>query len=250
MGSDPDNALAATPADPTTVFTALAEIVYQGAEVSDVYAGICVAATLMVPGCDHASVLVRRKDEYVTVAATDAVARRVDELERETGDGPCLDAIEEEGAQIEPDLCAARDWPELAARVVAETPVRGAMGFRLLVEGRKVGALNLFSDTANGFDTRSTERAIVLAAFATVAVNSAAQGDDIAMLRQGLLSNREIGKAIGMMMLLHDIPHEQAFEMLRHTSQDLNIKVADVARAVVEQRGQLPPQRPERGQSR
>ncbi|HZQ30622.1 MAG TPA: ANTAR domain-containing protein [Mycobacterium sp.] len=241
MGSDSNDPLAVAPADPATVFTAFAEIIYQGAQTSDVYAAICVAATLLVPGCDHASVLVRHKGEYITVAASDAIARRVDALERETGDGPCLDAIEEEGAQAEPDLRAAQNWPTLAARVLAETPVRGAMGFRLLVDDRKVGALNLFSDTPNRFDHASIERAIVLAAFATVAINSAAKGEDVAMLRQGLLSNREIGKAVGMMMLLHDVSHDEAFEMLRHTSQDLNIKLADVARVVIERRGQLPP---------
>ena len=54
----------------------------------------------------------------------------------------------------------------MAARVVAETPVRGAMSIRLPVDRAKVGALNLFSDTANAFDNTSVERAIVLAAFA------------------------------------------------------------------------------------
>ena len=31
------------------------------------YAAICVAATLIVPGCDHASLLVTHNDRYVTV---------------------------------------------------------------------------------------------------------------------------------------------------------------------------------------
>ncbi len=246
MDDNPSNAPADIPADPATVFTALAEILYQGADTTEVCAAICVAATLTVPGCDHASVLMRRNDDYVTVAATDQIARQVDALERTTGDGPCLDAIEDELPQVEPDLTTSTSWPRLAPRVTAETPVRGAMGFRILVDRRKVAALNLFSDSPNRFDTVSAERAVVLAAFASVALNAAASGETIDNLRQGLQSNREIGRAIGMLMLLNDISEEEAFDRLRRVSQEMNIKVAEVARAVVEERGQLPSAKPKR----
>src|SRR5271168_4537306 len=69
-------------AEPATVFAALAEIIYQGSESSQVYAAICVAATLTVTGCDHASLLVRRDNRYVTVGASDRIAQRIDDLER------------------------------------------------------------------------------------------------------------------------------------------------------------------------
>ena len=242
----PNNAPSGTPADPAMLFTALADALYQGADTTEVCAAICMAATRLVPGCDHASVLMRRNDDFVTVAASDQIARHVDFLERATGEGPCLDAIEDEAAQVEPDLANSRSWPQLAARVVLETPVRGAMGFRILVNNRKVGALNLFSDTPDRFDTAATERAIVLAAFASVALNAAISDENVETLRRGLQSNREIGKAVGMLMLLNDVTHDEAFTMLRRVSQEMNIKVAEVARAVVKERGQLPSVKPKR----
>ena len=225
---------------PSTVFTGLAEIIYQGSEPAEVYAAICIAAILIVPGCDHASLLVRRNDHYVTVGASDHVAQRIDDLERSAGDGPCVDAIEDETPQIGTDLTTPNDWPKLAARLLAETPVRGAMGFRILVDRRKTGALNLYSDAPNAFDTEAAGRAIVLASFASVAINAIVSGEDAATLRRGLVNSREIGKAVGMLMLLHGIAEEEAFDMLRRNSQELNIKLADVARAVVERRGRLP----------
>ena len=240
MVESPNNAPSGTPVDPARVFTALADFLYQGADTAEVCAAICVAATLLVPGCDHASVLMRRNDDFVTVAASDRIARHVDSLERATGEGPCLDAIEDEAAQVEPDLANSRSWPQLAARVVSETPVRGAMGFRILVNNRKVGALNLFSDIPDRFDTTATERAIVFAAFTSMALSAATSGQDVETLRHGLHSNREIGKAVGMLMLLKDVTHEEAFDMLRRVSQEMNIKVAEVARVVVKERGQLP----------
>lgn len=227
-------------ADPATVFAALAEIIYQGSDVNQMYAAICVAATLTVRGCDHASLLVRENDKYVTVGASDRLAQTVDELERRAGDGPCIDAIEEETPQIDPDLTTPSLWPKLASLLVAETPVRGAMGFRLLVDKRKGAALNLFSDTPNMFDAESAGRAAVLAAFASVAINAVGKGEDAASLRRGLLSNREIGKAVGMLMMLHDMGEDDAFDLLRRHSQALNIKLADVAREVIDQRGRLP----------
>ena len=227
-------------ADPATVFAALAEIIYQGSDASEMYAAICIAATLIVRGCDHASLLVRDNDRYVTVGASDKLAQRVDELERRAGDGPCIDAIEEETPQIDTDLTTPSLWPKLASVLLEETPVRGAMGFRLLVDKRKGAALNLFSDTPNLFDQEGAGQAAVLASFASVAINAAAKGEDATSLRRGLLSNREIGKAVGMLMLLHDKTEDQAFDLLRRHSQDLNIKLADVAREVIERRGHLP----------
>jgi transcriptional regulator with GAF, ATPase, and Fis domain len=226
--------------DPATVFAALAEIIYQGSDAKEMYAAICVAATLAILGCDHASLLVRDNDRYVTVGASDRLAQHIDDLERRAGDGPCIDAIEEETPQIDPDLTTPSHWPKFASVLVAETPVRGAMGFRLRVDKRKGAALNLFSDTPNLFDAESAGRAAVLASFASVAINAIAKGEDAASLRRGLLSNREIGKAVGMLMLLHDVTENEAFDLLRRHSQALNIKLADVARAIIENRGRLP----------
>jgi hypothetical protein len=227
-------------ADPATVFAALAEIIYQGSNANEMYAAICVAATLAIRGCDHASLLVRNNDRYITVGASDRLAQQIDELERRAGDGPCIDAIEEETPQIDTDLTTPSLWPKLASVLVAETPVRGAMGFRLLIDKRKGAALNLFSDTPNLFDAESAGRAAVLASFASVAINAVAKGEDAASLRRGLLSNREIGKAVGMLMMLHELDEDEAFELLRRHSQALNIKLAEVARAVIENRGRLP----------
>src|SRR5262249_49664613 len=153
--------------------------------------------------------------------------------------------IEEETPQIETDLTTPSEWPKFAAGLLAETPVRGAMGFRLMVDKHKGAALNLFSDTPNLFNAESAGRAAVLASFARVAVNAIAKGEDAASLRRGLLSNREIGKAVGMLMMLHNFTEQEAFDLLRRHSQSLNIKLADVARQIIERRGRLPSGEPD-----
>ncbi len=222
--------------DPASVFTSLADIVAQGSTSKEMYAAICVAATLMIPGCDHASLMVSRDGACSTAAVSDSIAHKIDKLELALGCGPCLDAIEEQTTQMASDLTTAGRWPALAARVVAETPVRGAMSIQMPVDRAKAGALNLFSDTANAFDQTSVEQAIVLAAFATVATHAAAHGEDVAALRRGLLTNRAIGKAIGMLMVLDDVSDDDAFEILRRTSQDSNVKIAAIADEFIRRR--------------
>ncbi len=116
------------------------------------------------------------------------------------------------------------------------------MSIGLPVDRAKVGALNLFSATANAFDTTSVQRAIVLAAFATVATNAAAHGEDAEALRRGLPRNRTIGSAVGP-PALNDVSDNDAFDSLRQTSQDTNVKAADVALEFVRRRSAQEPQR-------
>ena len=219
--------------DPATVFATLADIVYRGTTAEEVYTALCNAATLLVPHCNHASLMLMRHGKAVTVAASDDVARVVDDIERATGEGPCLDAITSEAAQLESDFRTPTQWPAMARGVLNRTPVRGAMGFRLKVDDQKVGALNLFTDHPGAFGTDSVDKAVILTAFTSITVAAVMNGEEASTLRAGLESNREIGKAIGLIMARHDVNGDEAFALLRKSSQDLNVKIADLASTVV-----------------
>jgi AmiR/NasT family two-component response regulator len=73
-----------------------------------------------------------------------------------------------------------------------------------------------------------------------VAAAAVARGEQAELLRRGLLNNREIGKAIGMLMVLHNVSEREAFDMLRRVSQAMNVKLAEVARELISRGGQLP----------
>jgi hypothetical protein len=219
-------------------FGTLAGIVYAGKDFDEVYGAIVRAAPDLVTGCDHASLMLRRKGRFETVAASDEVASTVDRFERELGEGPCVDAIQVGSVFHDPDLTDGSPWPRLTERVLAETPVRGMAGFRLRAGDDATGALNLFSDTAGAITKHSVDQGIVLAAFITVALVASAQRETAESLRVGLQSNREIGKAMGLMMAFHKITDDEAFAMLRSASQDMNIKLSEVARQVVQHHNQ------------
>jgi hypothetical protein len=225
---------------PSTVFQGLAELVYAGQDYAATYAAICSAAVHLIDGCTHASLMLRQHGKLVTAAASDDTARHIDALEREIGEGPCVDAIEEEAAVLDADLVEDSTWPRLRDQVVVRTPVRGMAGFRLLVDDRKVGALNLFSDYPHALTEKSVDQAAVLAAFTSVTLMAAARDEQARTLREGLESNREIGKAIGLMMAFHKVTDDEAFEILRRSSQDMNLKISAVAREVIEHHNDRP----------
>ncbi len=224
----PPAALAAT-------FRSLADVVYSEESYEDVAREICLAAVDLVDGCDHASLVVRRASRAVTAAASDDVAATCDDLERAAGQGPCLDALDDAAPHqhVCTDLREGCSWPDLAARVVAETPVRGLAGFRLRHEGTKVGALNIFGDHPGRLDEESLHQATLLTAFASVSLAAMDRGEQAATLRRGLDSNREIGKAVGLLMAMHDLDQDAAFAMLARVSQEMNLKLAEVASRVV-----------------
>lgn len=226
---------AAKSSRPSAMFDRLASILYAGADYDEIYTAIVSGATTLVEGCDHASLMLRQRGEhFATVAATDDVARQVDALERLHQEGPCVDAILEEAPQLEPDLASMSQWPRLAREIVRQTPVRGAAGFRIVVRDTKVGALNLFSDRVGAMTEDSVNQGIILASFAAVAIAAVQSREQAQTLARGLDSNREIGKAVGLMMAFHKIPDTAAFELLRKASQDMNVRLAEVARQVVD----------------
>lgn len=231
MGDIPDVGDAG--AQPAAVFAGLAELVYAAESMGDVHHALVDAAPRLVPGVDRASLMLRRNGQLTTVASTDDVARGIDEAELRLGEGPCLDAVLDEAAQLEPDFTRSTTWPRLSDYLLRETPVRGGAGFRIVVEGDKVGALNLWSDTPMRLDEEAANHASVLAAFTSVAVAADHHRLQAHTLRAGLQSNREIGKAIGLLMAFHKVDDDEAWQILRRTSSEMNMKVAEVAREIV-----------------
>ncbi|GAB3311480.1 ANTAR domain-containing protein [Epidermidibacterium keratini] len=212
----------------------LAKEIYADGEPQSIYDSIVRHAVRLVDGCDHASIMLKASGRYMTIAATSDVALLIDTLERQVGEGPCVDAIEDEGVQSDPDINKHATWPGLAKLVREQTDVRGMMGIRLLVDNRKIGALNLFANEADAFSEDSIDQAAIIASFASMAMMTLSARDQATTMERGLDSNRQIGKAIGLLMAAHKFSEDEAFDLLKRTSQNLNMKLAHVARKVVE----------------
>jgi hypothetical protein len=218
------------PREATEAFASLAKLVYSGSGSDEVLEAICAVAVEIIPGADHAciSTLVGH-EQLSTRASSDEVASQMDSLESEAHEGPCVDAIIEDSVQHDPDISLACKWPILARLTLERTPVRGMLGFQLFDGLDNRAAFNVFSDTRGALTSESVDVGAVLAAFTSVALAASERQTTAENLRKGLESNREIGKAIGLLMAAHKVNDEEAFEILRSASSRTNTKLATLA---------------------
>jgi GAF domain-containing protein len=183
-----------------------------------------------VPGCEHAGISLVHARVISTPATTDAVALRLDALQTEVGEGPCLNAIIDERTYRSDDLGAEDRWPAFSPRAVAETGVLSMLGIRLFARARTLGALNLLSTRRHAFDDESLAVAALFAALAAVALNAAQTEES---LKLALSSRDVIGQAKGILMERHKISDETAFQRLVAGSQRLNVRLRSVAEDLV-----------------
>ena len=198
------------------------------------------AAVLAVDGCDHAAIsIVRRRGGIESVAATDEVPQRVDVIQYDTGQGPCLNVISGHDTFMIGDLASDERCPAFSRRAFDETGVRSMLSFRLFVQENTIGALNLYSRQPDAFGGQSSAVGTVLATHAAIALSAAQEHHRAAELEGALQSNREVGMAMGVLMGRGGLTQDEAFAILRGASQHLHRKLRDVATEVVDT-GRLP----------
>jgi transcriptional regulator with GAF, ATPase, and Fis domain len=179
-----------------------------------------------IPGCEHAGISLVLGRKIATPATSDAVALRVDAVQYEVGQGPCLDAIAEHQTFHTDDLTQEARWPQFAARAHAETAVSSMLAFRLFARERTLGALNLFSEKKAAFGDEALEVGALFAALAAVALGAAQTEEGLEVA----LKNRDvIGQAKGILMERHRLSDDEAFQRLTRASQHLNVRLAAVA---------------------
>ena len=208
---------------------------------------IVVAAGRLVPSADLVSIVFRGDDDgFRTVAQSDEAALRVDEVQRDLGEGPGVSATEDEGigAAVEPHLAETTRWRRFGPRA-ARLGVRAAMSTGMFPGGSppRFGALNYYSWTDGGLDDADRDHALLLAAHAATAIAGVrartAQDLKVAQLQEALASRDVIGQAKGILMERRGLDADGAFGVLRRTSQDLNVKLREVAETLVSRRTEL-----------
>jgi len=191
-----------------------------------------------IDGCDHAGISFLKGKKVDTPAASDDVPRQVDNVQYETGEGPCLDAIRDHEVFQTGDLGAESRWPQFASRVQRETGITSMLCFRLFVAGDTMGSLNLCSKAADAFNDTSRTVGLVFAAHAAIALSTAIHEEQ---MDEALQSRDLIGQAKGILMAREGVTADQAFDMLRRASQRLNVKLRDVAGEMVHTTEAPPP---------
>ncbi|WP_305788266.1 ANTAR domain-containing protein [Symbioplanes lichenis] len=198
--------------------------------------GLAVTA---VPGCDWAAVTAwPEHGRPRSIAVSDEVALTADTIQYALGAGPCLSAAGGDDSVHVADLADEGRWAQFRVAVRRRTPIRGLLSLRLQSEPERF-ALNLYSGRPYAYDLHAVATAALFAAHARVLLLHAGSSDRVAQLDQALAGSRQIGAAVGILMSVHRLTADDAFALLRSTSQHLNRKLLLVADEVT-RTGALP----------
>lgn len=202
--------------------------------VDDVLADVTAAAKELIPGADTAGVLlVGKGGKFDSVAGTSDLPHRLDALQMTLQEGPCVEAALDELIVRTEDFRSEQRWPKYSAAVV-KIGVLSGLSLKLYTAERAAGALNLFSFRPNAFDDKDETTGVVLAAHAAAAILASRHGEQL----ESALSTRDrIGQAKGIVMERFGVDEVQAFDMLRRLSQESNTRLIDVAKRVIDTRG-------------
>jgi hypothetical protein len=229
-------------------FATISRSLYVAHSVEQTLHQIADLSVRTIDGCEAAAVSFVQGDAAVTPAWTAQSAFDVDTMQYTTGQGPCLDAIAEETTVYAFDLLTDRRWP-IFGPLAARAGMRSVLSFCLFGEST-LGALNLYSPLPHAFGATDRATGLIFATHAGVALAGAtalegattALSTEVARLEnlQGALASRQvIGRAEGILMQRELITADQAFDLLRRASQQLNTKLREVAQSVVDT-GDLP----------
>jgi ANTAR domain-containing protein/GAF domain-containing protein len=197
---------------------------------------LVTAAVAQIPGVDEGSIsVVRARRDVVSQSPSSDLPERVDALQAEVGEGPCLDAVFEDRVVHVPDMRTETRWPHFAARA-AEAGAASMLSFQLWVEGDNLGALNLYGREAHAFTEESEQIGLLFVSHAAVAMAGAQKQDK---LLASLDARDLIGQAKGILMERYKIDSLKAFALLVRASQHSNRKLRDIA-AELALTGELP----------
>ena len=205
-------------------------------------ASVVASAIDLIPGVEEASIsVVTGRKRVTSQAASSELPRRVDALQAEVGEGPCLSAVYEQQTVRVADMGTEARWPRFAQRAL-EAGAGAMLSFQLFVEGDNLGALNLYARVPGAFDDESEHVGLLFATHAAVAFAAVQEQDQF---RASLATRDLIGMAKGILMERYRITGDRAFALLVRASQDTNRKLRDVADELVHS-GRLPERPPDR----
>jgi GAF domain-containing protein len=186
-----------------------------------------------------AGIMLVAPDGVLRVVASSSEEMRLLELfEEQAAEGPCFDCYRT-GEPVDNQILAdAIDrWPRFA-REAMSAGFWSVQALPMRLRGTVIGALNLFHVDASAIGPESTELAQAFADVATIAIlqNRASREAHVVneQLSEALNSRIVIEQAKGMIAERLDMTLGAAFGHLRTHARQHNLRLADLARSVVE----------------
>lgn len=213
----------------------LAAVELDSATVDDVLHLVVDAAMAEFGEMAGASVGVERPGEGDGLVASAGV-ERLAPVEHACGRGPGVEAMRRSERCHASVASGADRWPEFTA-AAEEAGVARVLALPLRAGDRTFGSLVLYAGAEGAFGPDDIRRTEALAAQAAVTVANAlaleAARDANHHLQGSVATRGLIGQAQGLLMARHNCSGDDAFVLLRQSSQLGNRKLRDVAAKIV-----------------
>lgn len=196
---------------------------------------LCEHAVELVEDADMAGVTVLdREGNPSTAALTSRSVAVIDELQYRSGAGPCLDAAQDWEIVVADQDAALARWPGFTA----EARTYGVASFLSVPlppfePGGRAGAVNVYGSRPDGFARSDVALMNLFTTAAGYAISSTERyrgAHQLALqLERALDSRAVIDQAKGVLMAVHGVAADAAFDMLVEKSQRTNRKLRVVA---------------------
>ncbi|OBH68201.1 response regulator receiver protein [Mycobacterium intracellulare] len=185
-----------------------------------------------VTGSQYAGITLAEKGASVSsVVATHRYPMVLDAIQDTSGEGPCLAAAWEHHIMHIADLSSEERWLRYRRMALEQTPIRSILSYELFIDGSSMAALNFYADRPHAFTEEAVEIGTVFATHIALAWSMMRRNDQF---RSALASRDIIGQAKGVIMERFGIDAVEAFQLLTRVSQQSNVKLIEIARALIE----------------
>ena len=176
------------------------------------------------------------------VAASDGPGRILEEVESETGQGPCTQAFVTNQVVPSSDVTAESRWPRLAA-LIQSHGVRAVLGVPVRLGGAPVGTLDLYKtephEWSDGECAALSRYGEVTEAALAAALAAHTAGELADQLQYALDYRIVIERGIGYLMARDHLDQVGAFNRLRQAARNSQSKIGEVAEHLLDT-GELP----------
>ena len=198
-----------------------------------------------ITGADGAGVMLMSGEiPRGSLCASNTVSHLIEELQYTLGEGPCVDAYQQDKVVTEPDLAdpVTRRWPAFTPPAL-QAGVRAIFGFPLRVGSVRLGALNLYRDRSGPLSGDQHADALVVADVAARWVLEAQAGAPVDTVADELEAGADfhfaVHNAAGIVSVQRQVSVTEALIRLRAYAFTSDRLLTDVAEDVVAHRLRL-----------
>jgi GAF domain-containing protein len=227
----------------TRVLRSFASTLISRYDVHDILHELTAAATQILPFAGAGVSLADADGVLHPLAATDERTSEVERLQERFAEGPCVDAYRDGSPVVVADLSTAGRWPQFTQPALA-VGVHTVAGFPMRIDHHAVGALNTYHTeplTPTQSDLDAAEVLCDVAAGYVVYADALDRSRERATQLQHALESRVlIEQAKGVLAERHGVSPSDSFELLRRHARNHNLRLSEVARAVIDGSLRLP----------